>query len=211
MGSVFIMVLFGSLLGLVTPDNKGTMIAFLFLSQTGFGWALYLSIAITQMGVEQKNLGVSGGISGCVRYAAGASKSIFCCPMRKFIIPLHFIIPSISLIHLLAINSQPYSRNRDLHHRLQQHLSRLDRETRPPGRNRRRSLRVQGPGPSFHNTDKRSDVDPGFQPRCGSRSNSGYGSGVLQGDLVSLLPFGNWIIHYTYQQFPFARGNENKY
>ncbi|KAL2014360.1 hypothetical protein VTN00DRAFT_1885 [Thermoascus crustaceus] len=71
-GLVSIMVLFGSLLGLVTPDNKGTMIAFLFLSQTGFGWALYLSIAITQMGVEQKNLGVSGGISGCVRYAAGA-------------------------------------------------------------------------------------------------------------------------------------------
>ncbi|KAL4880654.1 fungal trichothecene efflux pump [Aspergillus karnatakaensis] len=71
-GSVFVMVLFGSLLGLVTPDNKGTMIAFIFLSQAGFGWGLYLSIAITQMGVEHKNLGVSGGISGCIRFAAGA-------------------------------------------------------------------------------------------------------------------------------------------
>ncbi|KAL2793082.1 fungal trichothecene efflux pump [Aspergillus keveii] len=71
-GSVFVMVLFGSLLGLVRPDNKGTMIAFLFLSQAGFGWGLYLSIAITQMGVEHKNLGVSGGISGCIRFAAGA-------------------------------------------------------------------------------------------------------------------------------------------
>ncbi|CAI7608123.1 unnamed protein product [Penicillium pancosmium] len=71
-GSVFVMVLFGSLLGIVTPDNKGTMIAFVFLSQAGFGWAIYLSIAITQMGVEQKNLGVSGGISGCIRFAAGA-------------------------------------------------------------------------------------------------------------------------------------------
>ncbi|KAJ5775874.1 uncharacterized protein N7511_000885 [Penicillium nucicola] len=71
-GSVFVMVVFGSLLGLVTPTNKGTMIAFIFLSQAGFGWAIYLSIAITQMGVEHKNLGVSGGISGCIRFAAGA-------------------------------------------------------------------------------------------------------------------------------------------
>lgn len=70
--SVFVMVLFGSLLGLVSPNNKGMMIAFLFLSQVGFGWAIYLSIAITQMGVEQQNLGVSGGISGCIRFAAGA-------------------------------------------------------------------------------------------------------------------------------------------
>lgn len=74
-GSVLIMVIFGSLLGIVTPYNKGTMIAFLFLSQMGFGWGIYLSIALTQMGVEQKNLGVSGGISGCLRFAAGASKS----------------------------------------------------------------------------------------------------------------------------------------
>ncbi|KAJ5874568.1 uncharacterized protein N7529_002998 [Penicillium soppii] len=71
-GSVFVMVVFGSLLGLVTPTNKGTMIAFIFLSQAGFGWAIYLSIAITQMGVDHKNLGVSGGISGCIRFAAGA-------------------------------------------------------------------------------------------------------------------------------------------
>lgn len=74
-GSVFLMVIFGSLLGIVTPDNKGTMIAFIFLSQVGFGWGLYLSIALTQMGVDHKNLGVSGGISGAIRFAAGASKS----------------------------------------------------------------------------------------------------------------------------------------
>ncbi|KAF7198087.1 Trichothecene efflux pump TRI12 [Pseudocercospora fuligena] len=71
-GSSFIMVLFGSLLGPVTPTNKGTMIAFLFLSQAGFGWALYLAIAVTQMGVEHKDLGIAGGISGTFRYAAGA-------------------------------------------------------------------------------------------------------------------------------------------
>ncbi|KAJ5105060.1 hypothetical protein NUU61_002407 [Penicillium alfredii] len=71
-GSVLVMVVFGSLLGIVTPTNKGTMVAFIFLSQAGFGWGLYLSIAITQMGVDHKNLGVSGGISGCIRFAAGA-------------------------------------------------------------------------------------------------------------------------------------------
>ncbi|EYE93858.1 MFS general substrate transporter [Aspergillus ruber CBS 135680] len=71
-GSVLLMVVFGSLLGIVTPTNKGTMIAFIFLSQMGFGYGIYLSIAITQMGVDQKNLGVSGGISGCIRFAAGA-------------------------------------------------------------------------------------------------------------------------------------------
>lgn len=72
--SSFVMVLFGSLLGMVTPTNKGTMIAFLFLSQVGFGWAIYLAIAITQMGVEHKDLGTAGGISGTFRFGAGASK-----------------------------------------------------------------------------------------------------------------------------------------
>ena len=71
--SSFVMVLFGSLLGLVTPNNKGTMIAFLFLSQAGFGWAIYLAIAITQMGVQHKDLGAAGGISGTFRFGAGAS------------------------------------------------------------------------------------------------------------------------------------------
>lgn len=73
-GSVFVMVLFGSLLALVTPTNKGLMIAFVFLSQTGYGWAIYLSIAISQMGVNHKDLGLSGGIAGTARFAAGSSK-----------------------------------------------------------------------------------------------------------------------------------------
>ena len=38
-GSVFVMVLFGSLLALGNPGNKGLMIAFVFLSQSGYGWA----------------------------------------------------------------------------------------------------------------------------------------------------------------------------
>lgn len=72
-GASFVMVLFGSLMGLVTPTNKGTMIAFVFLSQMGFGYAIYLAIAISQMGVEQRDLGIAGGISGTFRFAAGAS------------------------------------------------------------------------------------------------------------------------------------------
>lgn len=70
--SVFIMVVFGALLALGTPNNKGMMIAFVFLSQAGYGWAIYLSIAISQMGVEHKNLGLSGGLSGAARFAGGS-------------------------------------------------------------------------------------------------------------------------------------------
>ncbi|KIW78193.1 hypothetical protein Z517_08026 [Fonsecaea pedrosoi CBS 271.37] len=71
-GSVFVMVLFGSLLAMVSPTNKGLMIAFIFLSQCGYGWAIYLSIAVAQMGVEHKDLGLSGGIAGVFRFAAGS-------------------------------------------------------------------------------------------------------------------------------------------
>jgi hypothetical protein len=70
-GSVFLMVVFGVLLTLGKPSNKGLMIAMVFLSQTAYGWAIYLSIAISQMGVEHKDLGHSGGISGVSRFAAG--------------------------------------------------------------------------------------------------------------------------------------------
>ncbi len=66
------MVLFGGLMALVTPYNKGMMIAFAFLMQTCFGWAQYLSIAFTQLGVHQHDLGVSGGLAGVARYAGGS-------------------------------------------------------------------------------------------------------------------------------------------
>ena len=48
------------------------MVALVFLGQMFFGWAQYLSIAFTQLGVEQTELGVSGGLAGTARYA-GAS------------------------------------------------------------------------------------------------------------------------------------------
>jgi hypothetical protein len=76
------MVLFGALLGLGNPDRKGMvsrtrtrlfyfqvtdvvfqMIAFVFLAEVGFGWAQYLSIAFIQFGVDQVELGISGGLA----------------------------------------------------------------------------------------------------------------------------------------------------
>ena len=48
-GSVTIMVFFGALLGIGTPDRKASLMAFVFLSQTGFGWAQMLSITFIQV------------------------------------------------------------------------------------------------------------------------------------------------------------------
>lgn len=62
-GSVAIMVIFGAMLALGTPDNKNMIIAFTFLSMTGFGWAQYLSITYVQFGTDQKELGIAGGLA----------------------------------------------------------------------------------------------------------------------------------------------------
>jgi hypothetical protein len=66
------MVFWGGMIGLVIPYNKATMIAFTFLEQTFFGWAQYESIAFTQLGVKQVDLGISGGLAGVARYAGGS-------------------------------------------------------------------------------------------------------------------------------------------
>lgn len=66
------MLLFGGLMALVTPTNKGLMIAFTFLEQTFFGWAQYASVAFTFFGVHQHDLGVAGGLAGMARYAGGS-------------------------------------------------------------------------------------------------------------------------------------------
>jgi len=71
-GSVAIMVVFGALLALGTPEREGMMIAFIFLAEIGFGWAQYLSIAFIQFGVEQEELGISGGLAGVARFAGGS-------------------------------------------------------------------------------------------------------------------------------------------
>ena len=90
------MVIFGSLLALGTPNNMGMMIAFLVLSLIGYGWSIYLSIAITQMGVKQEQLGTSGGLSGCVRFAGGSSKRFtFSFPSSFYFLSLTFIDDSI--------------------------------------------------------------------------------------------------------------------
>ena len=61
--SVTIMVVFGALLALARPDRFGLTIAMIFLSEVGFGWAQYLSIAYIQFGTDQTELGISGGLA----------------------------------------------------------------------------------------------------------------------------------------------------
>ncbi|KAI1864224.1 hypothetical protein JX265_008595 [Neoarthrinium moseri] len=70
--SVSIMVIFGALLALGTPDRLGMMVAFVFLAEVGFGWAQYLSITFIQFGTSQEELGISGGLAGVARFAGGA-------------------------------------------------------------------------------------------------------------------------------------------
>ncbi|KAF1985674.1 MFS general substrate transporter [Aulographum hederae CBS 113979] len=69
--AIVVMVVFGSLLALVRPDNMAMMMAFMIISLIGYGWAIYLCIAITQMGVKQEQLGIAGGLGGSVRFAGG--------------------------------------------------------------------------------------------------------------------------------------------
>lgn len=66
------MLLWVGLMALVTPFNKGLMIAFAFLGQAFFGWAQYASIAFSFFGVHQIDLGVAGGLSGMARFAGGS-------------------------------------------------------------------------------------------------------------------------------------------
>jgi hypothetical protein len=73
--SVVSLVLWGSLLALITPFNKVMMISFVTLSQLSYGWAAYLSVTFTQLGVPQELLGTSGGLAGTARYAGGAVAS----------------------------------------------------------------------------------------------------------------------------------------
>lgn len=75
LASVVSMVLWGALLALITPYNKGLMIAFVALNQLSYGWAAYLSVTYTQLGVDQESLGISGGLAGTARYAGGAVAS----------------------------------------------------------------------------------------------------------------------------------------
>lgn len=74
-GSVSSLVLWGSLLAMVTPYNKTMMIVFVCLGQISYGWAAYLAVTFTQLGVPQEYLGISGGLAGLARYAGGAVAS----------------------------------------------------------------------------------------------------------------------------------------
>jgi len=57
------MVLFGVLLALGNQGNRGMMMSFAYLCQFGYGWALTLSFAFIQLGVDQVELGVAGGLA----------------------------------------------------------------------------------------------------------------------------------------------------
>lgn len=73
--STISLVLWGSLLAMITPYNKAAMIAFVCLGQISYGWAAYLAVTFTQLGVPQEYLGISGGLAGLARYAGGAVAS----------------------------------------------------------------------------------------------------------------------------------------
>lgn len=73
--SVTSLVLWGSLMALITPENKALMIALVVLGQISYGWAAYLAVTFTQLGVPQVYLGISGGLAGLARYAGGAVAS----------------------------------------------------------------------------------------------------------------------------------------
>jgi hypothetical protein len=60
---------------MITPFNKVAMITFATLGQLSYGWAAYLSVTYTQLGVPQEMLGISGGLAGTARYAGGAVAS----------------------------------------------------------------------------------------------------------------------------------------
>jgi hypothetical protein len=69
---IIIMVVFGTLACCIsTPSNMGMMIAFIFINNAAYGWAIYLAIAMAQLGVVQEELGVSGGITGTFRATGG--------------------------------------------------------------------------------------------------------------------------------------------
>lgn len=70
--SITIMTFFGALFAYITPERESIGIAFAFLSSMGYGYAQYLSIAYIQLGADQIELGIAGGLAGVARYAGGA-------------------------------------------------------------------------------------------------------------------------------------------
>ncbi len=70
--STFSLVLWGCLLALITPYNKAMMISFVTLGQVSYGWAAYVAVSYSQLGVPQIMLGVSGGLAATARFAGGA-------------------------------------------------------------------------------------------------------------------------------------------
>ena len=57
------MTVFGGLTALANPERRAMTMAFVFFEQVCYGWCQYLSIAYIQMGVDQVELGISGGLA----------------------------------------------------------------------------------------------------------------------------------------------------
>ena len=64
---VTIMTFFGGMLAYITPEKESLGIAFAFLVAMGYGYAQYLSFAYIQIGADQVELGIAGGLAGVAR------------------------------------------------------------------------------------------------------------------------------------------------
>jgi len=67
--SYTLMTLFGGLLAIGQPGRLAASIVVTVIGGITYAWAAYLSIAYTQFGVDQEELGVAGGLAGVARFS----------------------------------------------------------------------------------------------------------------------------------------------
>ncbi|KIV81318.1 hypothetical protein PV11_03510 [Exophiala sideris] len=71
-----IMVAFGAITGgLGAHRRKATMVAFTCVTNIAYAWAIYLAVAVAQLGGPQHELGVLGGLTGAFRAGGGVIAS----------------------------------------------------------------------------------------------------------------------------------------
>lgn len=71
-GAFGFMLIFGGLMTLVTPHNKGSMIGFTFLQQMFYAYSVVAAISLILWGVEKQDLGIATGLAGASRNVAGS-------------------------------------------------------------------------------------------------------------------------------------------
>lgn len=72
MTSTGMMLITGGILCLVTPFNKGLMIAFVTLQQVFYAYSVIAAIALILWGVHQHDLGIATGLAGTGRNVGGS-------------------------------------------------------------------------------------------------------------------------------------------